>query len=110
MFIKCSAHILAQRFPLLSLFRFLACSITYTTADDGDGDGDGDEKGFLSLFKTINSDGKHSLSKKEWRENNKEDEPEVTSGKTRFRDADGNNNNRTCPGEFKKFYERLIKE
>ena len=73
-------------------------------------DGDGAEKGYLSLFKKINSDGKHSISRKEWREYKKEDEPEVTSGKTRFRDVDENNNKKIGPGEFKKFYERLIKD
>ena len=80
-------------------------SITYTTADDGD-----EEKAHLPLFKQINSDGKNGISRKEWREYKKEDEPEVTSGNMRFRDVDENNNHKIGKGEFKKFYERLIKD
>ena len=80
-------------------------SITYTTADDGD-----EEKAHLPLFKRINSDGKNGISVKEWREYKKEDEPEVTSGNMRFRDVDENNNHKIGKGEFKKFYERLIKD
>ena len=45
-----------------------------------------------------------------WREYKEEDEPEVTSGNMRFRDVDENNNQRIGKGEFKKFYERLIKD
>ena len=60
------------------------------------------------IFREIN-EGK-AIKKSKWRAWKNENDPQVSRGKTTFKNLDKNNNGKISSGEFFKFYKRWIQE
>ena len=60
------------------------------------------------IFRQINEG--NAIKKSKWRAWKNENDPQVSKGKTTFKNLDKNNNGKISSGEFFKFYKRWIQD